>query len=214
MAVARVARSQPLTEESVPVNNAALVVGGGVAGMTAALALADQGFPVHLVEKSSRLGGTALELHHTLDSQWSASVSPGGHAGCEANSDIQSFLAETIDRVTHHPRITVHLQTHASKVAGHVGNFTSTLTGVQTGVAANVAGTRRVPEDADGTRRVPATIPGVEVKHGVVVVATGAMEQKPAELRLRPRPRAWSRNWSSPTGSAGAGSRSPASLRW
>ncbi len=179
MAVARVARSQPLTEESVPVNNAALVVGGGVAGMTAALALADQGFPVHLVEKSSRLGGTALELHHTLASQWSASVSPGGHAGCEANSDIQSFLAETIDRVTHHPRITVHLQTHASKVAGHVGNFTSTLTGVQTGVAANVAGTRRVPEDADGTRRVPATIPGVEVKHGVVVVATGAMEQKP-----------------------------------
>jgi heterodisulfide reductase subunit A len=110
--------------------------------MTAALALADQGFPVHLVEKSSRLGGTALELHHTLSGQ-----------------DIQAFVAETIERVTRHPRITVHLETRASKVTGHLGNFTSTLTGPPAGVAA-------------GTR-------GVEVKHGVVVVATGAMEQKP-----------------------------------
>jgi heterodisulfide reductase subunit A len=162
MAVARVARNEPLTEESVPVNNAALVVGGGVAGMTAALAMADQGFPVHLVEKSSRLGGTALELHHTLEGQ-----------------DVQAFVAQTIERVTHHPRITVHLETRAAKVSGHVGNFTSTLAGPAAGAAANVAGTRRVPEDADGTRRVPATIPGAEIKHGVVVVATGAMEQKP-----------------------------------
>ena len=54
MAVARAAAARAAAEETVPVNNAALVVGGGIAGMTAALALADQGFPVHLVEKSGR----------------------------------------------------------------------------------------------------------------------------------------------------------------
>ena len=48
-------------------NNAALVIGGGIAGMTAALALAEQGFPVHLVEKSDGLGGTARQIHNTLD---------------------------------------------------------------------------------------------------------------------------------------------------
>ncbi|MGD0900379.1 MAG: 2Fe-2S iron-sulfur cluster-binding protein, partial [Thermoguttaceae bacterium] len=135
MAVARTARLMPLVEESVPVNNAALVVGGGIAGMTAALAMADQGFPVHLVEKSRELGGTARQLHATLDGQ-----------------DVQTFLARTIERVTAHPRITVHLDARAAKVEGHVGNFTSSLCGPQ------------------GT---------TSVKHGVVVVATGATEQKP-----------------------------------
>ena len=55
MAVGRTARLTPLQQEMVPVNNAALVIGGGVAGMTAALTLADQGFPVHLVEKDTNL---------------------------------------------------------------------------------------------------------------------------------------------------------------
>ena len=135
MAVARAARLMPLAEETVPVNNAALVVGGGIAGMTAALALAEQGFPVHLVEKGGELGGTGLRLHHTLD---------GG--------DLAAFVAETIDRVKSHPRIYVHLNAHVSKVEGHVGNFTSSL----------------------ATEGGPKS-----VKHGAVVVATGATEHKP-----------------------------------
>jgi len=135
MAVARTACLMPLSEETVPVCNAALVVGGGIAGMTAALALAEQGFPVHLVEKTSELGGTVRQLHRTLDGQ-----------------DLQSFLAQTIDRFQYHPRITVYLDTQVAKVEGHVGNFTSSL---------------RTP---GGTQ---------SVKHGVVVVATGATEQKP-----------------------------------
>lgn len=110
MAVGRTARLMPLQQEMVPVNNAALVVGGGVAGMTAALALADQGFPVHLVEKSEELGGTARQLHHTLDGR-----------------DVQAFLTETIDRVANNPRITVHLRSRAAKVEGHIGNFRSTV---------------------------------------------------------------------------------------
>jgi heterodisulfide reductase subunit A2 len=112
MAVGRTARLMPLQQELVPVNNAALVIGGGVAGMTAALALADQGFPVHLVEKSEELGGTARQLHRTLDGQ-----------------DIQAFLAESIRRVNEHPKITVYLNSHAAKVEGHIGQFRSTLAG-------------------------------------------------------------------------------------
>jgi heterodisulfide reductase subunit A2 len=112
MAVGRTAQLMPLQQEMVPVNNAALIVGGGVAGMTAALALADQGFPVHLVEKDSQLGGTARQLHHTLD-----------------GLDIQAYLNETIGRVTSNPKITVYLNSKAAKVEGHIGHFRSTVTG-------------------------------------------------------------------------------------
>jgi heterodisulfide reductase subunit A len=135
MAVARASRLTPLEQDTVPVNNAALVVGGGVAGMTAALALADQGFPVHLVEKSDRLGGTARRLRRTMDGQ-----------------DVQGFLDGTIDRVRSHKRIQLHLEARVEKVGGHIGNFSSTV--------------------ASGNG-------SVDVKHGVVVVATGAAEGKP-----------------------------------
>jgi heterodisulfide reductase subunit A len=103
--------------------------------MTAALALADQGFPVYLVEKLEELGGTARQLHSTL----------GGE-------DVQAFLAETIARVDGHPRITVYRNARATKVEGHVGGFTSSL------------------DTAAGA---------TSVKHGVIVVATGAVEHKP-----------------------------------
>ncbi len=135
MAVARASRLMPLDEETVPVNSAALVVGGGIAGMTAALALADQGFPVHLVEKTAELGGTIRRIHRTLDGR-----------------DVQAFLAQTIDRVHCHSRIHVYLNAVVSKVEGHVGSFTSSLS----------------------TERG-----AISVKHGVVVVATGATEEKP-----------------------------------
>ena len=137
MTVARTARLLPLAEETVPVKNGALIVGGGIAGLTAALALADQGFPVHLVEKTDQLGGTARQLHHTLDGQ-----------------SIQTYLSEIIERVSGHPRVTVHLDARATDVNGHVGDFTTTIT-----------------SNGDGT--------SVEVEHGVVVVATGATEHKP-----------------------------------
>ncbi|MDQ1255700.1 MAG: heterodisulfide reductase subunit, partial [Candidatus Hydrogenedentes bacterium] len=135
MVTARAAESVPLKDETVPVNNAALIVGGGIAGMTAALALADQGFPVHLVEQSGALGGTARRIYRTLD-----------------KTDVQAFLDGTIEKVNAHRRITVHLNAKASQVKGHIGAFTSKIA-------------------SDGKTR--------EVKHGVVVVATGATELAP-----------------------------------
>jgi len=151
MAVGRTAKLTPLKEETVPVNNAALVVGGGIAGMTAALAIADQGFPVHLVEKEPQLGGTARQIHHTLDGVQSRDQRSRNERG-----DVQDFLVRTIRRVTSHPKIKVHLQTRVAKVDGHIGNFTSTL----------------CDGDSDSTDRR-------EIEHGVVVLATGATEQKP-----------------------------------
>lgn len=145
MAVGRAANLQPLVQEPVSVNNAALVVGGGIAGMTAALALADQGFPVHLVEKSERLGGTSAQIHTTLD---------GGN--------VQAMLAETTRRVLGHPKISVYVDSRVTKVEGHLGNFTSK------------AATPQGP---------------IELKHGAVVVATGATEQKPTTYGYGQTPR-------------------------
>ena len=148
MAVGRSARLTPLRQELLSVNNAALVIGGGVAGMTAALALADQGFPVHLVEKTAALGGTARQLHRTLDGQ-----------------DVQAFLAETTRRVTSHPKITVYLQSRATKVEGHIGNFRATI--------------EKCAPHAPHEEGHHAERDEYEVGHGVVVLASGAGEEKP-----------------------------------
>ena len=67
MAVARAGHLEPLQEFDLPVNKAALVVGGGMAGMTCALSIADQGHEVYLLEKDSELGGIARNIHYTLD---------------------------------------------------------------------------------------------------------------------------------------------------
>ncbi|HYW79674.1 MAG TPA: 4Fe-4S binding protein, partial [Thermoguttaceae bacterium] len=138
MAVGRAAGLMPLKQETMKVSKGALIVGGGIAGMTAALAIARQGFPVHLVEREGVLGGTVHQIHKTLD-----------------GDDVQAFLAKTIERVNANPRIHVHLNARASNVDGHIGSFTSTI------------------ESPEGK---------VDVKHGVVVVATGGTEHKPASF--------------------------------
>ena len=67
MAVAKSRLLEPLTRRSIGVNKAALVIGGGLAGMTAALSLADQGFNVHLVEKQNELGGNLKHIQYLLN---------------------------------------------------------------------------------------------------------------------------------------------------
>lgn len=110
MAVARATQLQPLREVTVPVSNGALVIGGGLAGMTAALALADQGVTVHLVEQQGVLGGVARRIRATLD---------GG--------DVSHLLAESVERIARSPRITAHLGARVAEVSGHVGAFESTI---------------------------------------------------------------------------------------
>jgi heterodisulfide reductase subunit A len=110
MAVAKGRLLEPLEYISVPVDRTALVIGGGVAGITAALALADQGYPVHLAERKDRLGGNALKLHTT----WR-----GGLVGPR--------LENLLGRVKNHPNITTHYQSIVSEVSGVVGNFRTVL---------------------------------------------------------------------------------------
>jgi heterodisulfide reductase subunit A len=110
MGVAKARLLESLDYISVPVNKTALVLGGGVTGMTAALSLADQGFEVHLAERKDRLGGNALKLHTT----WR-----GGLVG--------PHLEEFIGKVKNHPNITIHYQSIVMNVSGVVGNFRTTL---------------------------------------------------------------------------------------
>ena len=65
MAIARASLLDPISDVAVDVNKSALVIGGGVAGMTAALSLAEQGFPATIVEKTAELGGAAREIRKT-----------------------------------------------------------------------------------------------------------------------------------------------------
>lgn len=110
MAVSKVVLLEPLQEPELSVNQKALIIGGGVAGMVAARTIADQGYPVFLVERSDRLGGQALSLFKTWKGE-----------------DIQGYLKELTRSVMDHPRITVYLSTSVTNVEGFVGNFKTTI---------------------------------------------------------------------------------------
>ncbi len=110
MSVARTKNLEPLQEFDLPVNKAALVVGGGIAGMTCALSLANQGFEVHLVEKDTDLGGMARRLHYTLE-----------------GLDVQAYLRECIHKVYQHPLIHVSHDAAITGASGYVGSFVTTV---------------------------------------------------------------------------------------
>ena len=110
MAVAKVRRHEPLTLHPVAVVPAVLVIGGGVAGMTAALSAARQGFTVYLVEKQALLGGYARNLYRDLE-----------------GNDVQAYLARLIDQVTGHPKVAVFADSEIVSFAGHAGQFSTTI---------------------------------------------------------------------------------------
>jgi heterodisulfide reductase subunit A len=112
MGVARASFLEPLEEIPFQVTRKALVVGGGLAGMTAALAIADAGFPTYLVEKEEQLGGMARRLHYTLE----------GH-------QMQPYLANLLHEMEHHPGIQVLTGTRVLNFSGHVGRFKSAVAG-------------------------------------------------------------------------------------
>jgi len=110
MAVAKASRLEPLEEIKIGLTQKGLVIGGGIAGMTAAMELAEQGFPVHLVEKEKELGGNARYLDRTWQGE-----------------DIAAFTREFVQQVKAHPLIHLHLESVVSEAEGVVGNFKSTL---------------------------------------------------------------------------------------
>jgi heterodisulfide reductase subunit A len=110
MAIAKARYLKPLKPGQLNVNHAALIIGGGLAGITAALALADQGFESHLVEREAELGGNYRHLHTTLE-----------------GLDTQRHLAALLDRVAGSPLVHVHAGAAIRKIEGFIGNYKTTI---------------------------------------------------------------------------------------
>jgi heterodisulfide reductase subunit A len=110
MSVARAHFLEPLQEFDLPVDKRAMVVGGGIAGMTAALSIAKQRHEVFLVEKEKELGGMAKRLHYTLE-----------------GLDVQAYVKDLIQQVYSNPMIHVYTGASIPETTGYVGNFTTTV---------------------------------------------------------------------------------------
>jgi len=117
MGIAKLKRVDPTPVETVKIQQRALIVGGGIAGMTAALSIADHGFPVDLVEQSEQLGGNLCWIQKTLE----------GHS-------VQVLLEETVQNVEKHSLINVHTQSHVATTFGQVGNFYTTIEHAENGL--------------------------------------------------------------------------------
>jgi len=105
-AVARASTLTPLHGKVIPVNKKALVIGGGIAGMNAALDLAGQGFESTIIEKASKPGGMARKLHHTIE-----------------GADIRAYLDDLIDAVDSEDKIEMLTNTRVIGFEGFQGNF-------------------------------------------------------------------------------------------
>lgn len=154
MAVAKVALYEPLDEPMMKINQAALVIGGGVAGMTAARTLSQQGYKTHLIEKGAELGGQARYINETWQGE---AVGP--------------FLQDLIDNVQSDENIEVYLKASVDKVEGFIGNFKTTVkNGVKTavlehGVTLIASGAAEFKPQDFGYGRDPRVLTGLELKH-------------------------------------------------
>lgn len=110
MAVAKARLLEPLYKKRVKINKDVLVIGGGLAGMTSAIELANQGFQVHLVEKEKELGGNLRKVYYLLN-----------------GDDVQKRLSSIINEVMMHRSIKVYTNAKVSEVEGGIGNFISTV---------------------------------------------------------------------------------------
>ena len=108
--VARLANLEPLHKMEFPVTKAALVIGGGVAGMESALSVANMGFQSYLVEQTDKLGGNA----------WNLVTSHRGY-------DYRGYLEDLIQKVEKHPNIELMFNSAVTETSGFIGNFKSTV---------------------------------------------------------------------------------------
>ncbi|UCE36162.1 MAG: CoB--CoM heterodisulfide reductase iron-sulfur subunit A family protein [Thermoplasmata archaeon] len=137
MAVAKARLLEPLKMATLGINRSALVIGGGISGMTAALGFAKQGYKAYLVEKTLELGGNLRHLRYS-----------------GTQEDPQKELASLIKLVEENENIEIFKSAEILSIEGYVGNFKS----------------RILSENMEH-----------EIEHGVVVVATGALEYEPTE---------------------------------
>jgi heterodisulfide reductase subunit A-like polyferredoxin len=154
MSVARARLLEPLSRVDVPLTHAALVIGGGIAGMTAAEALGAMGFEVHLVERGPRLGGRVLQVSRTI-----------------RGNDPRHVLAELVKRVVDHPNVHIYLDSEVVDFAGFVGNFSSVIrerdgkrTAVEHGVVIVATGAREARLGLYGLDRRPGVVTEMDLE--------------------------------------------------
>ncbi|MBU4255588.1 MAG: FAD-dependent oxidoreductase [Acidobacteria bacterium] len=110
MAVAKSRLLEPLQKRHVPITKSALVIGGGLSGMSSAIGLAGQGYDVFLLEKEKELGGNLKRLRYLLD-----------------GADPQEGLQKVIEQVKKHEKIHAYMDTKIENIEGSVGNFKTTI---------------------------------------------------------------------------------------
>ena len=111
MAVAKARRLHPIQHNTFDIDRRALVIGGGLAGMSAALSIADQGFEVTLVERQPELGGNLRHIHTAV----------------RAGEDPQDLLKRTLARIQEEPRLQVVTEAEVTAVNGYKGKYRSTI---------------------------------------------------------------------------------------
>ncbi len=110
MAVAKARYLKPLKRVEIEVTPKALVIGGGISGMVASLALANQGFEVFLIERDTELGGYARYINYTIEGR-----------------NIQNFLNLTIEKVRKHKLIRLFTNAEIESITGFIGNYESEI---------------------------------------------------------------------------------------
>ncbi|UCD08941.1 MAG: CoB--CoM heterodisulfide reductase iron-sulfur subunit A family protein [Dehalococcoidales bacterium] len=110
MSVARAGFLEPLQEFDLPVTKTALVIGGGLAGMTCALSVAEQHYEAHLLERESELGGIARRIHTTLE-----------------GPDVQEFLNGVVQKVYRNPLVHIYTKAEIRETTGYIGNFVTVV---------------------------------------------------------------------------------------
>ena len=111
MSIARAYRLSSLEGEKIPIHQNAVIIGGGVSGMSAALSLAEQGYDVDLIEKSSQLGGNMSLVYSSLE-----------------NEDLNKFKTDLIEKFSTHRNIDCYLNSTIESVSGHIGEFKINIT--------------------------------------------------------------------------------------
>lgn len=144
--VEKVRYNESLVPFYLPLVKRALVIGGGIAGMTAALDIADAGYPVVLVERSGGLGGNMARLSRAYVNL----------------DDANDLLRSTVERVSQHPNIQVLTEAEVTEVGGYVGNFIVKVEQRQDG-----------QDGRTETTCQPANLPTFHFDIGAIVVATG-----------------------------------------
>ena len=154
MSVARARMLEPLFKIDVPLTHAAVVIGGGVAGMTAAGALGDMGHEMHLIERSDKLGGLVLELGDTIK-----------------GNDPTELVKQLEQKLVDNPNVKIHLEAELADFHGFIGNFSGVIkekdgkrTPIDHGVVVVATGSREDRPELYGLGESPKVVTGLDLE--------------------------------------------------